>query len=302
MPFRISDAPTSSTVARQISNARNRITDAQEEIATGKRINRPSDDPQGKAAVINLRTSQAEIEQMKRNAGAAGDSLQATDTALDSYENMLDRAHAIMMQGASDLTTDVARQALAVDLDNLRSQVLSIANTRREGLYVFGGTRQNAPPFDPITAAPAATASTERLLRIEPGATPVNVGFRAEDIFSDSAGSIFTTLSSVSAALKGTGDPIADKAAILAGMDRLAVFTTQASVTRARVGPNLNVVEAAQQRLADSSFSTEKMAQRLEAADFSESAVKLSESQTALQAIVQTRGLSNRRSLIDYLG
>ncbi|MEJ7713942.1 MAG: hypothetical protein WKF84_29875 [Pyrinomonadaceae bacterium] len=67
---------------------RNRIATAQQQIASGKRINRPSDNPQGAAAVISLRTTQAEIDQMKRNAGTAGDTLLATDVDVDAW-----RAH-----------------------------------------------------------------------------------------------------------------------------------------------------------------------------------------------------------------
>jgi flagellin-like hook-associated protein FlgL len=64
----------------------------------------------------------------------------------------------------------------------------------------------------------------------------------------------------------------------------------------------MNVVEAANGRLTDNSLATEKTAQRIEAADFADSALKLTEAQTALEAVIQTRGTTNRRSLIDYLG
>lgn len=302
MPFRMTDAPTSSNVASQISLARSRYAATQERLSTGKRINRPSDDPQGAAAVISLRTSQAEINQMKRNAGEAGDALLSSDSAIESYETMLDRARAIFSQGASDLTTDTARNSLAVDLDNLRNQMIAIANTRHEDLYIFGGTRQNASPYDPNTGAPAAVPSNERTLRIEPNAQPLIVGFRAEDVFGDANGTVFDLLQNVSAALRGTGNAATDRTTILTGIDRLETLTDRASVARARLGPNLNVVDAARQRLDDGSLASEESIQRIESTNFAEDAIKLSEDQNALQALIQTRGNTNRRSLIDYLG
>src|SRR3712207_5794122 len=105
MRFRITDAPTSNTVAAEINMARQRMTLAQEKIMSGKRINRPSDDPQGAAVMINLRTTQAEITQMKRNSQWANDALSMSDTVLNSYELTLDRARALFVQGASDFTT-----------------------------------------------------------------------------------------------------------------------------------------------------------------------------------------------------
>lgn len=302
MPFRISDAPTSSTVAAQVSAARRRFTTAQEQISTGKKINRPSDDPRGAAAVIDLRTSQSEINQMKRNAGAASDVLLASDGALDHYENLIDRARTLLMQGASGTTTPVSRGALAAEVDNLRIQMLAIANSQREGIYLFGGTRQDEPPYNSATGVPSATLSAERKLRVEPNMAPITVGFRAEDVFADANGAVFDTLTGVAAALRGTGNPTADETTVLQGIDRLDAYGELAKIARARVGPNINVAEAALERLGDSFLSSEETAQRIESVDIAEAAVRLSESQNALQAIIAARGTTGRRSLIDYLG
>lgn len=302
MPLRSTDAPTSSTTAAQISAARRRITDAQQQISSGKRINRPSDDPQGAAAVITLRTTQAEINQMKRNAGAASDALLAIDADVDNYERLIERARTLLARGGSDMTTDESKDILATEIDSLRSRMLALANSRREGIYVFGGTRQNEPPFDPATAVAATTLSGERQLRIEPGLPPISVSVLAEEIFSDAVGSIFGALTGAADALRGTGDPVADKATVLAGIDRMESFTNRAGIARARVGSNLGAADVALERLNEASLSAEGAVQRIEAADFAEAAIRLTEGQTALQALIQSRGSSNRTSLIDYLG
>lgn len=302
MPLRITDAPTSNTTATQIFAARQRIAEAQQQISTGKRINRPSDDPQGAAAVITLRTTQSEIDQMKRNAATASDLLLQTDSDINTFEGLIERARTLLVQGGSDITSSDSKAIIATEIESLRTRMLALANSQRDGMYVFGGTRTSEPPYNPTTAVPAATASSERKLRIEPTIPPATIGFRAEQIFSDATGTIFSALETTAAALRGTGDPVADRTAVLTGLDRMTSFTNRAGISRAMVGSQLSAAEAASQRLTEGSLAAERAVEIIEAADFAESAVRLTEGQTALQAIIQSRGSANRTSLIDYLG
>ena len=302
MPFRVTDASNAARRAAQIMTSQQRVTAAQERVSSGKRINRPSDDPSGAEAVIRLRTSQAVVEQFRRSTGVAKDKLLIADGALDNYERVLDRAHTLLVQGASDFTGSEARKAIAEEIEGIYSGILSTANMRSDDGYVFGGTRQDAPPFDPTTAAPAASTASSPLLQIEPGAPPVTVGVTAETVFSDSNGTIFDTLTAVAAALRGTGDPAADRTTINTALDRLSTFAAQARVARTRIGASLNAVESADQRLNHDFFSLEVAAQQKESADFVESAVQLTEAQRALEATLRANAYTGQRSLIDLLG
>lgn len=301
MPFRVTDSGASGTLLSQINEAHSRIEAARERIATGKRINRPSDDPTGMEAVIHFRTQQAEIEQLRRNAGAAGDALQASDTALESYQVALDRARTLLQQGASDTSTPETRSILASELDGLRQHILSLTNSKADDRYIFGGTRQDASPYD-ANGVPAATATTPQTIQVEPQAAPIVNGVTAESVFADANGTVMDTLQQAAAALRGTGDPTADKAALLAGLDRLKTFADLSNNARAVIGANLAQVDAARNRLDDAFLVQEGAAQRYETADFAEAAIELSEGERALEAILQANAPSRRRSLIDLLG
>src|SRR5262245_7564391 len=104
MPFRITDTASSTRTAAQIAASRQRVATAQEQIATGKRINRPSDDPTGAEAAIRIRASQTASKQLERSTGTALNSLLISDNTLESYETVLDRARALLTNGASDST------------------------------------------------------------------------------------------------------------------------------------------------------------------------------------------------------
>src|ERR1700716_868447 len=113
MNFRITNASQASVLADRIALNRARLETAQERISSGKRINRPSDDPFGAESVLRLRTSQANVEQFQKNGVMVRDGLLSADTALESYEQLLDRARSLLTQGSSDSTSPANRQSIA---------------------------------------------------------------------------------------------------------------------------------------------------------------------------------------------
>lgn len=301
MPFRVTDSANTARFSSQVARGQQRVQAAQERLASNSRINRPSDDPDGAASVLRLRTAQAMIDVFKRNVGAAEDSLAATDAALDSYETILERARALLTQGASGTANAEARATVAAELDGLRERALALANTRHGDSYLFGGTRQDAPPFD-STGAPDPRPASARLVQFERGAAPVNVGVTAETVFADSSGTIFDALASASAALRGTGDPAADEAATSAAMERVSALGGVARVARTSVGVRLAQAESTRERLTNDFIALETVIQRTETVDMAEAAIALSEASRALEATLQTGSFLKRPTLIDIIG
>lgn len=301
MNFRVTDSFSRANTKARINAQRNVLSVLQERIASGKRVNRPSDDPAGAGLVLNLRTSQAEIEQFKRSASFAGQKLTAADDVLSNYAKILDRVKTLTAQGMSDTTTQQARNALATELETLRGTILNTANSKYNDEYLFGGTRQNAPPFDPATYAPAAISSNAQYVQIEPGANAIAVGVTAETIFSDPVSNVFNDLDAAAAALRGTGDAAADRATLENMMSRLKIYADAASLAQAKIGANMNGVEITLERLNGDFISLDERAGQIEDADFAETAVQLAEAQRALEATLQVTA-NGRRSLFDFLG
>ncbi len=301
MPFRVTNASTSARLTSQIATSRQRLAVAQERVASGKRINRPSDDPAGAGAVIRLRTSQTELDQFTRNAGSANDALLVSDNTLNSYQQVLDRARALLTQGSADPAIPEARHAIAIEFDSLVEQIRTLANTRQGDQYVFGGTRTKAPPYD-ANNVPATTVAAPTTLQIEPDGTPIATGVTAETAFADTAGTVLETLKSVAAALHGTGNAAADQATLVGAATRLGTFSDLSNQARARIGEGLNHVTEVSDRLKQTLLSLEGSAQRIESADLAEAAVQLTESNTALEAILQSASKLGRTTLLDLLG
>ena len=299
--MRVSDASASSDLAARIGVQRSRLNILQERLASNKRINRPSDDPTGADAVLRLRTSQTEIEGFKRSAKTANQRLTAADDALQSYEPIIERVRGLVTQGLTDTTTQDAKNALATELDSLRSRILNVANAKNGDEYLFGGTRQNAPPFDPTTGVPAATPTNPQYVQIEPGANAIATGVTAETVFADANSTIFADLTAAAQALRETGNPVADRATLQNTNSRLIVYTGLANVVHAKVGAGLNTTESAQDKLSADFLSLNERASSIEDADFAATALDLNQTERSLDATLQVAGRQHR-SLIDFLG
>ncbi len=300
MPLRVTNSSLTSVYTARIAANRHRLQVAQEQISSGKKINRPSDNPFGAESVLRYRSLQNAVEHFEQNAATVKDNLLIADGMMNSYQQLIDRANVLMTQGASDTTTPTAREALAKELDGIRQQMLAIANKKSDDRFIFGGTRQNVAPFDADGISAGATSL--QMVQVEPDAAPIAAGITAEQIFTNSDGSIFDTIENAANALRGTGDPVADKAAVLGSLDSLATFTTQASNGLAQLGASLNAIDSAGQRLTSQSLAFQETIDRFETADIAALAVELSQAGTALQATLQATALTGKGSLMDLIG
>jgi flagellar hook-associated protein 3 FlgL len=301
MPFRVTDAASNARLTSQITTARQRLATAQEQLASGKRINRPSDDPVGANAVLRLRTTQAELERFASNTATVKETLQVSDDVLNQYQEVLDRARALLTRAGTDPVVIEAREAIAIELDGITTRLQQLANTKNGDFYVFGGTQITAPPFD-SNGVLNATATVEATVQVEPEGTLIATGVRAESFVSDATGSILDALKAASAAIRGTGNATADRTTILTTLDRLNGFSALSNDARTKIGERLNHADEVSERLSQYNLSVEQTAQRMESIDLAEAALNLAETNTALEAILQAASKVGRRSLLDFLG
>ncbi|KNZ70097.1 flagellar hook-associated protein 3 [Thermincola ferriacetica] len=126
----------------------------QEQLSTGKKINRPSDDPVGVVSSLRLRVGLTETEKYLNNVEDARAWLDTTDIALGQVSDLLHRARELTINGANDALAQQSRDALAKEIHQLRDQMIQVANTTHDGRHIFGGFKTTTPPF---TAAGAYT-------------------------------------------------------------------------------------------------------------------------------------------------
>lgn len=120
-----------------------------EQLSTGQKINRPSDDSSAMTRVIGYKDRLSEINQYKRTIATTTINLNATNTALRSLKELLQTAKDLIIKVNGMTQED--RNIYAKQVEGIRQSIISIANTKVGERYLFGGFAGDKPPIDPQT-------------------------------------------------------------------------------------------------------------------------------------------------------
>jgi flagellar hook-associated protein 3 FlgL len=133
---------------RAINNSQGELSDLQSQLASGKRLLRPSDDPVGAAQVIRLTEELDKITQYERNIDLATGSLELQETSLRSITDVMNRARVLTVQAGNGIFSQPDREAVAVELEQIRNQVVDLMNTQNaSGDYIFSGYQSQKQAF-----------------------------------------------------------------------------------------------------------------------------------------------------------
>ncbi|HHW49100.1 MAG TPA: flagellar hook-associated protein FlgL [Clostridiaceae bacterium] len=120
-----------------------RMEKYQYQLATGKKIQVPSDDPVVAARALKLRTDVAEIEQYKRNAEDALSWLEMTEDALAKIGEIFQRARELATQAANGTNTPDDLEKISEEINQLKIQLVHLSNSTYAGRYIFSGYKTN---------------------------------------------------------------------------------------------------------------------------------------------------------------
>jgi flagellar hook-associated protein 3 FlgL len=124
------------------------LSDIQQQLSSGKKLLRPSDDPVGAAQVIRLTEDIELITQYKKNSNLLVNSLEQEETVLSSVNTAIDRARVLMIQSGNGIVGTEDRKAIAIEISQIRDQIFDLMNSRNpEGEYIFAGFQSDSPAF-----------------------------------------------------------------------------------------------------------------------------------------------------------
>ncbi|MBQ0720116.1 MAG: flagellar hook-associated protein FlgL [Gammaproteobacteria bacterium] len=124
------------------------LSRTQLEIASGKRIQTPSDDPSGAVKSIDIKEQIATAEQHLRNGDFARTELSLEEGAMTGAQNVLQRVRELMIQANNDTQSESTRQGIATEIRARRDELLALANARNaSGDFLFAGFKLDSQPF-----------------------------------------------------------------------------------------------------------------------------------------------------------
>jgi len=147
MALRITNNLKTQNAKDNISRISERLNAAQKRLVTGKRINKPSDDPTGMRQVLAFRAGIASQGQFIRNAQFSGNFLQQTDSTVASLQSLADAAKSLAVEQASSLPDQKQRSAAADQVSAFISQALSLAKSKYGSRFIFGGQSTGQSPI-----------------------------------------------------------------------------------------------------------------------------------------------------------
>lgn len=145
--MRVSEQMIFNNLTNRLRRQSSAILMLQEQVSTGKRINRPSDDPIGQAEIINFDKSLLASDQYLRNIDRLESFVVASEIVIQAVQNQLHRARELAVQGANATNTAVDRTIMAKEVRQIYDQLIALANTSHEGAYIFAGNETNTQPF-----------------------------------------------------------------------------------------------------------------------------------------------------------
>jgi flagellar hook-associated protein 3 FlgL len=145
--MRITDSMIRERILYNMNSARSEVQMAQTQIATGKRVLRPSDDPIAVAKSTNLRALLRDNEQYQRNIDGALGWLETTELAVNNMIEIITEFKEIGVEGASDTEDASERATLAAQVETLIERLIDSANVTYDGRFVFAGTYTLTRPY-----------------------------------------------------------------------------------------------------------------------------------------------------------
>src|SRR5688572_6597875 len=142
---------TFGAIQRQATESINRASEEmvrfQRQVSTGKRVERPSDDPSAASISVTERGELAAFQQFTQASDAAESKLRVVDSVLSDLLDKLTAARSVVMSVRGSTATDAQRQASAEELRSLREAVIEDLNTAFRGTFLFGGASGDTKPF-----------------------------------------------------------------------------------------------------------------------------------------------------------
>jgi flagellar hook-associated protein 3 FlgL len=282
-----------------------RLGEIQQQLSSGKQISKPSDSPTGTVSAMQFRSQIRTNEQWSRNAADGIGWLGTIDQALTDSLTQVGRARALTVQGLNGgaLSAD-GKNALAVEVDQIRLTAIGLANTKYLDRPVFGGTTSGATAYDPngvFVGNPQPPATPLPVTRAVGADSAVRVDQTGPEVFGAVAPGgrdLFTVLADISTHLKAPGDNTAALSTDLADLDKAMSKVTS---KHSEVGANYNRVEQMQSAADNRVITLKSSLSEIEDIDLPKTIVELQMQQVAYQAALGATQRIITTSLADFL-
>jgi flagellar hook-associated protein 3 FlgL len=275
----------------------------QRQLATGRKINLPSDNPAGLVKSLRLRTNLVEGEQYLANINEGINFMETTDAALGNLNSIMQRIRELAVNAANGTNDDSARKAIADEIKELTDQITIVANTSYGSKYIFAGTNVTQQPCqedsDPDTFK---WTGNNEALQLE-----IGVGVKLTINLTDSSMNNFFVGNGSDPGVidfcRGLVSDIetGDLDAVNAALTTADKFIDNLLTARSTIGAKVNRLELQQSRLDSTQISYTSLLAQNEDADIAEVIMNLKMQESVYRASLAAGARIIQPSLVDFL-
>jgi flagellar hook-associated protein 3 FlgL len=307
--MRISSAYAFETSLSNLQRRQSQLAEAQEQLTSGKRVRKPSDDPAAAAAAERALAAEARATAHLRALNESRNAMQQTEGALGDASDLMQRARELMVAAGNGSFGDSERRSLAEALRGIREDLLAVANRGDgAGRYLFGGQGSDGPPLRDAPGGVVYDGAVGQLNAAAGEVTPLAIDGAAVFLLAPDpsspggAVSVFDAMDTAIGELLTPGRPGADVALTVSNaITQFGAVQGNFSGWRARAGEALNRADGIESRLGQRQIDAQRDRSAAEDLDLVAAISDFQSKQTGYDAALKTYSLVQRMSLFDYM-
>lgn len=292
----------------RMSTIQNKLATTQAQLAESKQILSPSDAPDQAAAIQRLKGEVQRQESHQRTLEVAMRRYSVEETALSASNDLLIRMKELGLQAANDTLAPDDRQAIGLEMQALRDQLMSLGNTRDDsGNYLFSGTRVNTPAFAQDALGRVKYQGDQTQTRIPAGVERTVQFTRAgTDVFSrvvrenpDKSTTSVGFFDALDQMIQAVNTSNTDK--IQRGIGDITQMHNNLILTQAQNGSDQAVLQSQLDVLGETALRLKSTLSEIEDLDYAEAVTRMNKEMMSLEAAMGSFSKISGLSLFDYI-
>jgi len=293
---------------KQMTTTQTNLAKSQAQLAQGKQIINPSDAPDQASTVQRLKSILTRQDSYQTALNTVQNRLQGEDSTLSSVSDLLIRAKEIAVQANNDTLSPDNRKALGVELQGLRDQMLSLANTKdTSGNYLFAGSKVTQPPFVSVAGGSPQYMGDQTRMKVMVGESrsmPINrtgtdafvpVNRTLPDGSTQGVG-FFNVMDDL---IKGVNT--SDRPKMQGGLGELDTLLGGVSMARATIGSGLKGIDQQTGVIEDTVLNLKSTLSSVEDLDYASAITKMNQQMLSLEAAQSSFAKISQLNLFNYI-
>jgi len=292
--------------SQQVTTAQNRVAATQAQLATGKQLVAPSDNPQQAMVIERLRTALTRQETLAANLQTVQRRYEAEEAALREGSDLLMRMKELSVQAANDTNGPSDRAVIAIELKSLREQMLGVVNARDDqGQSLFSGTRARAAAFEEIDGRVTymgdqtpvrITSGDQRLQQYNRSGTDVFARVVRETPDGPQGVGFFDAIDDLITAVESGSQPDLQR-----GIAEMDLLQQGVSLALAETGADQNNVQSQLDLLDQTILRLKTTLSDVEDLDYTEAVTRMNKQMLSLEAAMSSFAKVSQLNLFDYM-